>query len=154
MIVPDVNLLIYAYDSSSPLHLRAASWWQACLMGEEPVLLPEVVVFGFVRVSTNPRAFLHPLTAAEAGGHVRSWLHQETVTIPEATPEHFERVLAFLEALGTAGNLVTDAQIAAVAIEHDAVVYTADADFIRFKGLRWLNPLADEPARTRRPRRG
>ena len=142
MIVPDVNLLIYAYDSSSPLHLRAASWWQACLMGEEPVLLPEVVVFGFVRVSTNPRAFVHPLTTAEAVAHVRSWLAQEAVTIPEATPGHFERVLALLEALGTAGNLVTDAQIAAVAIEHDAVVHTADADFIRFKGLRWLNPLA------------
>jgi toxin-antitoxin system PIN domain toxin len=154
MIVPDVNLLIYAYDSSSPLHLRAASWWQACLMGEEPVLLPEVVVFGFVRVSTNPRAFLHPLTTAEAVAHVRSWLPQETVTIPEATPGHFERVLALLEALGTAGNLVTDAQIAAVAIEHDAVVHTADADFIRFKGLRWFNPLAGEPARMRRPRRG
>jgi len=154
MIIPDVNLLIYAYDSSSPLHLRAASWWQACLMGEEPVLLPEVVVFGFVRVSTNPRAFVHPLTTAEAVAHVRSWLAQEAVTIPEATPGHFERVLALLEALGTAGNLVTDAQIAAVAIEHDAVVHTADADFIRFKGLRWLNPLAEEPARTGRPRRG
>jgi toxin-antitoxin system PIN domain toxin len=154
MIIPDVNLLIYAYDSSSPFHVKAASWWQACLTGEEPVLLPEVVVFGFVRVSTNPRAFLHPLTTAEAVAHVRSWLLQETVTIPEATPGHFERVLALLEALGTAGNLVTDAQIAAVAIEHEAVVHTADADFIRFKGLRWSNPLADEPARMRRPRRG
>ena len=102
MIVPDVNLLIYAYDSSSPLHLRAASWWQACLMGEEPVLLPEVVVFGFVRVSTNPRAFLHPLTTAEAVAHMRSWLQQGTVTIPAATPEHFERVLALLESGGRA----------------------------------------------------
>jgi toxin-antitoxin system PIN domain toxin len=150
MIVPDVNLLLYAYDSSSPFHLKAASWWQACLAGEEPVILPEVVAFGFLRVSTNPRAFHHPLTTAEAVAHVRSWLHQETVTIPEATPEHCERVLGLLESLGTAGNLVTDAQIAATAIAHNAVVHTADADFIRFAGLRWLNPLADESARPRR----
>ncbi len=155
MIVPDVNLLLYAYDSSSPFHPKAASWWQACLVGEEPVILPEVVAFGFLRVGTNPRAFHHPLTTTEAVAHVRSWLQQDTVTIPETTPEHCERVLGLLESLGTAGNLVTDAQIAAVAIEHDAVVHTTDADFIRFAGLRWLNPLTgDGPARTRRPRRG
>jgi predicted nucleic acid-binding protein len=85
---------------------------------------------------------------------VRSWLQQDTVTIPETTPDHFERVLGLLESLGTAGNLVTDAQIAATAIAHDAVVHTADADFIRFAGLRWLNPLTDESARHRRLRRG
>jgi len=155
MIVPDVNLLLYAYDSSSPFHLKAASWWQTCLASGEPVVLPEVVAFGFLRVSTNPRAFHHPLTATEAVAHVRSWLQQDAVTIPETTPDHFERVLALLEALGTACNLVTDAQIAATAIAHDAVVHTADADFIRFAGLRWLNPLSgDRPARTRGLRQG
>jgi len=153
MIVPDINLLIYAYDSSSPFHLKAVSWWQACLAGEEPVILPEAVVFGFLRVSTNPRAFHHPLDTAEAVAHVRSWLQQEAVTIPETMPDHFERVFSLLEGLGTAGNLVTDAQIAATAIAQDAVVHTADADFLRFKGLRWLNPLADEPTRARRARR-
>jgi toxin-antitoxin system PIN domain toxin len=155
MIVPDINLLLYAYDSDSPFHGKAAAWWQGCLSAEEPVLLPEVVAFGFVRVSTNARAFRHPLTAVEAASHVRSWLGQEVVTIPEDAPDHIARVLGLLEALGTAGNLVTDAQIAAVAIERDAVVHTADADFIRFKGLRWLNPITgDAPAGSRRPRRG
>jgi toxin-antitoxin system PIN domain toxin len=144
MIVPDINLLLYAYDSESPFHSKAAAWWQGCVSGDEPVLMPKVVVFGFVRVSTNARAFRHPLAAAEAGSHVRSWLEQEAVTVAETAPDHIERVLGLLESLGTAGNLVTDAQIAAVAIENDAVVHTADADFIRFKGLRWLNPIAGD----------
>ena len=141
MIVPDINLLLYAYDADSPFHAKAAAWWQDCLSGTEPVLLPSVVAFGFVRVSTNARAFRHPLTAEEAASCVRSWLGQEVVSIPESAPDHVERVLGLLESIGTAGNLVTDAQIAALALEHDAVVHTADADFIRFKGLRWRNPL-------------
>ena len=154
MIVPDINLLLYAYDSDSPFHIKAGAWWQDCLSGTEPVLLPDIVALGFVRVSTNARAFRQPLTVAEAASHVRSWLGQEVVTIPEATPDHIERVLGLLESLGTAGNLVTDAQIAAVALEHDAVVHTSDADFMRFKGLRWLNPITgDSPAAARRPRR-
>jgi hypothetical protein len=154
MIVPDVNLLLYAYDSDSPFQIKAAAWWQACLTGAEPIILPEVVAFGFVRVGTSVRAFHHPMTATEAACHVRSWLKQEVVAIPEAAPDHIERVLGLLESLGTAGNLVTDAQIAAVAIEHDAVLHTADADFIRFKGLRWLNPLTGAgSAASRRPRR-
>lgn len=151
MILPDVNLLIYAYDSSSPLHAKAKSWWQGCLVGREVVVLPEVVVFGFVRVGTSARVFQHPLTAAEAASHVRSWLGQPVVRVPEAMPDQCERVLALLERLGTAGNLVTDAQIAAAAMSHDAVVHTADADFMRFPGLRWLNPLTgDRPPRRRR----
>jgi uncharacterized protein len=153
MIVPDINLLLYTYDSDSPFHDKAAAWWQACLSGDDPVIMPEVVAFGFVRVSTNPRAFCHPMTAEEAAAHVTSWLQQPVVRVPESAPDHIERVLGLLTGLGTAGNLVTDAQIAAVAIEHDAVVHTADADFIRFAGLRWLNPLTGAgPARSRRHR--
>ena len=141
MIVPDINLLLYAYDADSPFHAKAGAWWQDCLSGTEPVLLPKVVAFGFVRVGTNARAFRQPLTVEEAAFHVRSWLGQDVVSIPETSPDHIERVLSLLESLGTAGNLVTDAQIAAIAIENDAVVHTADSDFIRFKGLRWRNPL-------------
>src|ERR1019366_4302417 len=141
MIIPDINLLLYAYDASSPLHPQGAAWWQACLAGTEPVGLPLVVVFGFVRVGTNGRVFEHPLTPAEAAGHVRSWQAQPVVTLLETGPDHVERVLRLVESLGTAGNLVTDAQIAAVAIEYDAVLHTADADFVRFPNLRWLNPI-------------
>ena len=150
MIVPDVNLLLYSYDSSSPFHAKAAAWWQACLDGGEAVLLPEVVAFGFVRVSTNSRAFHKPFTAAEAVAHVRSWLGQEIVSIPELAPDHFERVLTLLEKLGSAGNLVTNAQIAAVAMANGAVLHTADADFMRFAGLRWLNPLTGDRSAVRR----
>lgn len=141
MIIPDINLLLYAYDSGSPFHAKAVAWWQACLSGTEPVGLPQVVVFGFVRVGTNARVFQHPLTPAEAAGHVRAWLGQPAVRLLDSRPDHVERTLTLLEAIGTAGNLVTDAQIAAMAIEHEAVLHTADADFARFQGLHWLNPL-------------
>ena len=142
MIVPDINLLIYAYDAASPFHQKAARWWKNSLSGEEAVGLPEVVVFGFVRVSTNPRAFRRPMTPAEAAGHVRSWTAQPVVSRLGVDASHVEAVLKSLEGLGTAGNLVTDAQIAAVAIEHGAVVHTTDTDFMRFTGLRWFNPIS------------
>ena len=141
MIVPDVNLLLYAYDASSRHHAAAAAWWQACLSGRETVGLPAVVVFGFVRISTSARVFDHPLTAGEAAAHVRAWLARPGVQVLEPRHDHIERVLSLLEELGTAAKLVTDAQIAAQAIEHDAVLHTTDADFLRVAGLRWVNPL-------------
>jgi len=153
MIVPDVNLLLYAYDATSPFHAGAVSWWEACLSGTEPVGLPHVVVFGFLRVSTSARVFALPLTPAEAAGHVRAWLRQPCVQTIEPDNQHVDRVSSLVEGLGMAGNLVTDAQIAALAIEFDAVVHTTDADFIRFPGLRWLNPLTRDGSRrvSRRP---
>ena len=150
MIIPDINLLLYAYDAASPFHAKAAAWWQECLSGAESVGLPLVVVFGFVRVGTNARAFQHPFTPAEAAGHVRNWLRQPGARLLESGPDHVERVLGSVESLGTAGNLVTDAQLAAIAIEYDAVLHTADADFVRFPGLRWLNPLTGAGSRSLR----
>ena len=150
MIIPDINLLLYSYDSDSPFHGKAAAWWQACLSGAEPVGLPQVVVFGFVRVGTNARVFRNPFTPAEAAGHVRAWWAQPVVRPLSCGPDHVERVLRLLEALGTGANLVTDAQIAAIAMEHEAVLYTADADFVRFPGLRWLNPLTGAGSRSLR----
>ena len=142
MIVPDVNLLIYTYDAQSQFHDDAAAWWRACLSGREPVGLLPVVVFAFVRICTNPRVFDYPMTPAEAAGHVRSWLAEPIAQIVEPGADHVERVLESLEALGTAGNLVTDAQMAAFVIEHDdATLHTTDPDFVRFPGLRWLNPI-------------
>lgn len=141
MIVPDLNLLLYAYDSGSSFHAKAADWWQSCLSGTEPVGLAHVVVFGFVRLATNPRAFTDPMTPTEAAGHVRSWLEQPPVQVLDPGPDHLRQTLQLLEDLGTAGNLVSDAQMAALAMEHDAVLHTADADFVRFPGLRWYNPI-------------
>jgi toxin-antitoxin system PIN domain toxin len=141
MIIPDINLLLYAYDAASPFHAKAAAWWQACLSGAEPVGLPQVVVFGFLRVGTSARVFQNPLTPVEAVGYIRNWLEQPEVRLLESSPDHVERVLRLVESLGTAGNLVTDAQLAATAIEYGAVLHTADADFVRFQTLRWLNPI-------------
>ncbi len=141
MIIPDINLLLYAYDSESQFHSRAVAWWQECLSGTEVIGLPAIVAFGFMRVGTHARVFQKPMSAAEGAGHVRSWLTQPVVQIVEPGPDHVQRVLKSLEALGTAGNLVTDAQIADITIEQGAVLHTADSDFQRFPGLRWLNPI-------------
>jgi uncharacterized protein len=148
MIVPDINLLIYAYDQDSIFHVKAARWWQDHLSGTEPVGLLHVVAFGFLCVVTNARVFQNPMTVREAAGHIRSWLQQPVVQILQSGPTHFEQVLTLLENLGTAGNLVTDAQIAAVAIEHNAVLHSADGDFARLPGLRWHNPITGMGSRT------
>jgi toxin-antitoxin system PIN domain toxin len=125
-------------------------WWQSCLGGTEPIGLPHVVAFGFVRIVTNPRVFLNPMTPAEAAGHVRAWLEQPPVQVivPGHAPLH--QTLELLEALGTAGNLVSDAQIAALALDHGAVLHTADTDFVRFPGLRWFNPITGTGTTNRR----
>lgn len=141
MIIPDINLLIYAHDSTSSFHEKSIEWWRTCLTGTEPIGLPHVVAFGFVRIVTNPRAFVNPLTATQATALVRSWLEQPPVQVLDPGPSHFRRTLDHLETLGVAGNLVSDAQLAAIAMEFDAVLHTADSDFVRFPGLRWLNPL-------------
>jgi len=142
VIVPDINLLLYAYDAASPFHAKAVSWWKQCLAGAEPVGLLHVVVFGFLRVGTNARVFHKPLSPAEASASIRSWFAQPVVQFLAPGPDHTERVLTLLEGLGTGGNLVTDAQIAATAIENDAILHTSDADFIRFPNLRWFNPIS------------
>ncbi len=147
MIVADINLLLYAYDSRSPFHSKAAAWWQRCLSGAEPIGLAQVVLFGFVRIATNGRVFRNPMTAIEAAEHVRAWQTQPVVQILEPRVDHVAQVLKLLEALGTAGNLVSDAQLAALAIEHGAVLHTADADFLRFRGLRWFNPITGVASR-------
>jgi toxin-antitoxin system PIN domain toxin len=147
MIVPDVNLLLYAYDSDSLFHDKAAAWWRKCLSGAEPVGLASAVVFGFTRVGTSARAYRHPMAVGEAAGHVRSWLQIPVVEVVDPGPGHIDQVLKLLENLGAAGNLVTDAQIAALAIEQGAVLHTADADFQRFPELRWYNPITGATSR-------
>jgi uncharacterized protein len=154
MIIPDINLLLYAHDSSSPFHGKAAGWWQSCLTGTDPIGLLHVVTFGFVRIATNARAFLNPMTPAEAAGHVRSWLEQAPVQVVEPGPDHIRQVLKLLEGLGTAGNLVSDAQMAALAMDHGAVLHTADADFVRFQGLRWFNPITGVGSSSQRRTKG
>ena len=141
MIVPDANLLLYAYDESSPFHERAVGWWQDCLSGAEPVGLCEVVLYAFVRIGTNRRAFLRPMPIEEAAAHVDSWLSRTVTDFLVPREADFLQALDWLRRAGAGGNLTTDAQIAAIARRHRATVHSADPDFQRFPGLRWKNPL-------------
>jgi toxin-antitoxin system PIN domain toxin len=141
MIIPDLNLLIYAHDTLSPCHAAAKRWWADSLSQSEPVGLPHLVVFGFIRISTRSQIFRQPLTLTEAGDLVRSWLAQPNVQMVQPADGHLDRVMDLLDQIGTAGNLVTDAQLAALAIEHHAVLHTTDTDFVRFPGLQWFNPI-------------
>ena len=143
MIVPDVNLLIYAADSSSPHHAPAARWWTGALNGAVVVGLPWSTILAFVRLITSPRVFVQPLNSGQALDAVQNWMSRPHVVALEATQRHLALVRGLLEGVGTAGNLVSDAHLAALAIEHGATLHSADADFSRFPGLKWVNPLID-----------
>jgi toxin-antitoxin system PIN domain toxin len=142
MIIPDVNLLLYAHITAFPQHPKASKWWKAALSGPAEVGLPSVAIFGFLRIGTNRRAIDPPLAVEAALAIVRGWLARPGVRVLQAGPRHLEVAFQLLEQLGTAANLTTDAQLAAHAIEHQAMLYSNDADFGRFAGLRWANPLA------------
>lgn len=141
MIVPDTNLLIYAHDSGSPFHARSKAWWEELLNGSELVGLCPVVALGFTRLITNPKLFENPLPVPRAISFVRTWLRTPVVRVLDSTGTDLDTALHLLEASGSSGNLTTDAQIAATALRHGAVVHSADSDFARFPGLSWENPL-------------
>ncbi|MBI2894142.1 MAG: type II toxin-antitoxin system VapC family toxin [Deltaproteobacteria bacterium] len=141
MIVPDVNLLVYAHNSAAPLHQDARSWWEDLVNSEQPVALPWAVVFGFIRLVTHRSVLVEPLAPSEALAHVRSWTEQGSIGVLEPGPRHLTIVEGLFKATGVAGSLTTDTHLAALAIEHQAELHSNDADFGRFPGLRWRNPL-------------
>jgi toxin-antitoxin system PIN domain toxin len=141
VIIPDINLLIYAYDSTSPWHDRASKWWASRLSGSTPIGLPWIVVLGFIRLWTNPRVFANPMPTTTAAAHVESWLDRRIVRIVNPGPRHAEFLFSLLRSPGIAGNLTTDAHLAALALEFHATIHTADTDFLRFPGVKWVNPL-------------
>ena len=142
MILADVNLLLYAYDTSSPHHERAGAWLETALSGVEAVGFAWATLLAFVRLAANPRIFESPLQIGEALDIVDAWLGASCATVLQPGPRHAVLLRQLLEPLGAAGNLTTDAHLAALALEHDAELCSADADFSRFPGLRWKNPLA------------
>jgi toxin-antitoxin system PIN domain toxin len=142
VILPDVNLLLYAHLSAFPEHRRAVRWWDGLLNGRAEVGVASPVVFGFIRVATSPRLFDPPLALTEALARVEEWLSRPHVHLIQPGPRHMEIAFALLRQVGVGANLTTDAQIAALAIEHQAEVHSNDADFGRFPRLRWVNPLA------------
>ena len=144
MIIPDVNLLIYAHNDGAPQHSRAREWWEGLLNGRMPVGLSWLTISGFIRLMTHPRILAAPLDVASTLAHVRAWLAQPPVRIVQPGSKFEQLFLDYLEALGTAGNLTTDAQLAALAVEHQAELHSNDGDFARFDGLRWRNPLNED----------
>lgn len=142
MIVPDANLLLYAYDKASPFHAKARPWWEQCLSGVEAVGLTHPVLFAFLRIGTSTRAFVTPLSLSKANAIVRAWREAPPVQVLLPGPDHLQRVLQLLEQAASAGgNMVTDAQIAALADAYRATIHTADSDFRRFKAVRSHYPL-------------
>lgn len=141
MIIPDVNLLLYAVISGFPQHPRAHAWWQDALNGSARLGLTQPALFGFLRIATNARILTSPLPIPHAVGYIRDWLAQPNVDLLVPGTRHLAVTLRLLEDVGTAGNLTTDAQLAAYAIENNAEMYSNDTDFARFPGLKWVNPL-------------
>ena len=140
-MIVDVNVLLYAINEDAEHHEPMRRWWEDALSGDESVGLPWVVLLGFMRIATNPRVFPAPLSADEALGKVETWLAVDVVTAVTEKPDHWRTLRGLLDDAGTAGNLTTDAHLAACAITRDATLVSCDGDFVRFKGLRWRNPL-------------
>lgn len=142
MILIDANLVIYAYDRSDPHHPAARPWLERTIDGEEPVGFPLMTLLAFLRVSTNPRLHLEPLSSATAFAIIRSLLDHPNVRMVTPTERHWS-TFEDLAARGQArGPLLMDAHLAALAIEHGATLATTDRDFSRFAGLRTIDPLA------------
>ena len=145
MLIPDVNLLVYAYNEDAPFHAAAKGWWETLLSEDDPVGLAWVAMLGFIRIMSNRRVLASPMPLVEAVGHCKAWLGVPNVHIVLPGPSHLDVMASLLDApMGS--NLVTDAHLAALAIEHQAELLSNDSDFGRFSGLRWRNPIARTPA--------
>lgn len=142
MIVPDLNLLLYAEIDAFPQHAAARRWWEDAMNGDRQVGIASVCLFGFIRLATSRRVLAEPLPVGDAIARVRRWLERPHVLFLVHGTLHLETAFRLLESVGTGANLTTDVQIAAHAAELNGEVYSNDGDFGRFEGIRWVNPLA------------
>jgi uncharacterized protein len=138
----DVNLLVYAYNPEDSQHEPARLWLEAVMSGVDPVALTWTAMVGFVRVITNPRIFSEAMKVGEALDAIDDWLAQPCTVVVHPTERHPVVFRRMQEAVGVGRNLSTDAHLAALAFEHNAEMCSADADFARFPGIRWVDPLA------------
>lgn len=138
----DANLLLYAVNEDAPLHRKAKAWLEKALSGTEPIGFEWTVLLAFLRLSTRTAIFPSPLTLEEAFGAVEAWLAQPCSVVVQPTERHAGILKDLLRPFGAAGNLTSDAHLAAVALEHGADLCSCDGDFARFPGVRWTNPLA------------
>jgi toxin-antitoxin system PIN domain toxin len=142
MQIVDANVLLYAVNEDSPLHQRATTWLDGALAGSEAVGFAWVAILAFLRLSTRADLFADPLTAEEASGVVEVWLSAPAAVVVHPTPRHLSLLSGLLQPFGTAANLVNDAHLAALAVEHGGSVTSFDRDFGRFPGVRWQEPPA------------
>jgi toxin-antitoxin system PIN domain toxin len=137
----DANLLLYAVDRRSPFHASAADWLTEQLNGPRRVGLPWQSLVAFLRISTHPRASAAPLDPSEALGYVADWLAPDVAWIPMPGVHHVAVLSDLVDRYQLRGNLISDAHLAALAIEHGLTLYSADTDFARFRELSWINPV-------------
>jgi toxin-antitoxin system PIN domain toxin len=143
MILPDLNLLLYAYNPHATQHVRARQWWEQTANGHELIGLPHEVTLGFVRIATNPRLGNAAVSRAAAKAVVAGWLGLPVVRVLLPRENHVEKVLALMERAGVGGQLTSDASLAVYAMDNRATLCSNDADFARFPSLSFVNPLLE-----------
>lgn len=141
MIIPDLNLIVYAHQAAAPMHREAKAWWDDLLNGNETVGIPWVVACGFIRIMTHPRIMSDPMPVEVAMDHLEAWFDQPAVNAIGPGSQHLTLLRGNLVDARVGGNLTTDAHLAAIAIEFQAELHSNDSDFGRFSGLKWRNPL-------------
>jgi toxin-antitoxin system PIN domain toxin len=141
LILVDANILLYAEDSQSRLHHQAREWWDEQLSGSGPVGLCWPVITAFIRIGTNPRVFDQPLSLEQAVARVQSWLEQPCTRVIRSSDQHWAQFQQMLKDGQAVANLVSDAHLAALAMEHGCELASTDSDFARFPKLKWINPL-------------
>lgn len=146
MTILDSNILLYATNADAPQQRAAARWLASLILSGEVVGLPWVTLWAFLRISTNSRIWANPKSGQEACGLIRQWLEQPGVIVPEPGPRHIQIIERMMVEYGATGPLVSDAALAAFAIEHGATLASTDQDFRRFPEVRWINPLAPQSA--------
>lgn len=141
MILVDANILLYAEDTLNPYHRQAREWWDSNLSQSDPICLCWMVLSAFIRIGANSKVFENPLSLKHAIARVQSWLDQPCTRIIRPTEHHWVILQQMLTDAQAVANLVTDAHLAALAIEHSCELISTDSDFSRFPKLKWSNPL-------------
>lgn len=140
-MIVDANLLLYAVDETASRHRAARAWLEDTLNGAVQVGLPWASLLAFVRIATHPRASERPLSADRSWEIVEGWLAAPTAWVPDPTPRHADVLGSLVRRYGLTGNLIPDAHLAALAIEHGITLCSTDTDFARFDEIRWVDPL-------------
>ncbi len=142
MIIPDVNLLIYATNSASRLHVDARDWWRSALTGDELVGIPWTSILAFLRLSTGTSVYEQPLSMDAAVSIVETWLESPNASLINPGQRHVHALRVFTPA-GSGGGIINDVHLAALAWEHGGTIYSVDRDFSRIPQVAWVNPLEE-----------